>query len=201
MKKPTRLCDRPGCDRKHAGRGLCGTHYQQAVSNGTLPPRLNNPEHNLTDVDQEAQTATCRICGPVAVVVLTRVTRCANKHAEDGAKKRASRRDETPERRAARNAYHREYARARRFHLRVDAGVMDLLDRAGWQCEICAKPVGVSTGNIDHDHACCDDKYQTCGSCIRGILCTQCNTAIGMIGDDPEVLSAAADYLRSFKVA
>ena len=40
---------------------------------------------------------------------------------------------------------------------------------------------------IDHDHH---------TGQIRGLLCNPCNRAIGMLGDDAEVVQAAADYLR-----
>jgi len=36
MAKPN--CAIPGCERKHAARGLCGAHYMQAKKAGELPP-------------------------------------------------------------------------------------------------------------------------------------------------------------------
>ena len=52
-------------------------------------------------------------------------------------------------------------------------------------CAICGRkdrqPV------IDHSHV---------TNKVRGILCTQCNSGLGFLSDDPEVLEKAADYLR-----
>jgi hypothetical protein len=43
---------------------------------------------------------------------------------------------------------------------------------------------------VDHNH----DTGQ-----VRGLLCDQCNTILGMVGDDPVALARMADYLLGFK--
>lgn len=62
------------------------------------------------------------------------------------------------------------------------------------KCSICGKIDGLS---IDHDHSCCEMQYGTCGQCNRGLLCRDCNWAIGAMKDSPQLLRAAADYLES----
>lgn len=47
---------------------------------------------------------------------------------------------------------------------------------------------------FDHDHDCCDG----CVDCVRGLLCTLCNTALGGFKDDPSILERAAVYLRTW---
>lgn len=51
---------------------------------------------------------------------------------------------------------------------------------------------------VDHDHSCCPGP-ESCGNCIRGLICSQCNNMLGHAQDDPEVLQAGIEYLRSFK--
>jgi hypothetical protein len=41
--------------------------------------------------------------------------------------------------------------------------------------------------HIDHDHI---------TGKVRGLLCTQCNIALGMTHDDPGLLTKLAEYLR-----
>jgi hypothetical protein len=47
--------------------------------------------------------------------------------------------------------------------------------------------------HIDHDHSCC--AKNSCGKCIRGILCHGCNTGLGNVGDSIERLNNLIDYL------
>ncbi len=54
----------------------------------------------------------------------------------------------------------------------------------GGVCAICATPPPESGWSlaVDHDHACCPGP-KTCGKCVRGLLCTACNTALGIVED------------------
>lgn len=72
----------------------------------------------------------------------------------------------------------------------------DLFHSQNGVCAICFKPETATRKGVikalavDHDH-------QT-GE-VRGLLCSDCNTGIGKLKDDPEVLRNAADYLERFK--
>ncbi len=65
-----------------------------------------------------------------------------------------------------------------------------LLESQGGLCKICCNPPSskMSLG-VDHDHACCPGK-KSCGACIRGLLCQQCNSFLGRIADNPARLIA-----------
>ena len=61
-----------------------------------------------------------------------------------------------------------------------------LLDRQGGLCAICFLPPWLCQGlgkNLfaDHDHSHCPPKRGggSCGQCIRGLLCSTCNTRLG----------------------
>jgi hypothetical protein len=55
---------------------------------------------------------------------------------------------------------------------------------------------GGEKAHIDHDHGCCDGN-KSCGRCIRGLLCGDCNPGNG-ITDDPARLRGKADYLDAY---
>lgn len=48
---------------------------------------------------------------------------------------------------------------------------------------------------VDHDRSCCSSDA-SCGSCIRGVPCPTCNSALGLARDNPETLRRLADYLE-----
>ena len=56
------------------------------------------------------------------------------------------------------------------------------------KCSICEKEMNVV--NIDH----CHETEE-----VRGLLCTACNTGIGKLKDDINILESAIKYLSSFK--
>ena len=62
-----------------------------------------------------------------------------------------------------------------------------MLESQGGVCAICGKPpTGKHAFHVDHCHDTGD---------IRGLLCSTCNTGIGGLKDDPNLLRAAIAYL------
>jgi hypothetical protein len=87
--------------------------------------------------------------------------------------------------------YQRDYHRRRYGLSKQDYARM--VEAQSGRCVICGllpKPRPNSAGVlvVDHDHA--------TGN-VRGLLCGKCNTALGMMDDDPTRLEAAACYLRA----
>lgn len=67
-----------------------------------------------------------------------------------------------------------------------------LLSKYKGRCWICKKNNAI---HIDHDHSCCNNDSFSCGNCIRGILCSNCNTALGLLKDDIKTIKSALKYL------
>lgn len=66
----------------------------------------------------------------------------------------------------------------------------EVLEFQGHRCAICAdnlRPRPVKHTHADHCHATKEP---------RGVLCTQCNTALGLFKDDPARLQKAIEYLE-----
>jgi hypothetical protein len=87
-------------------------------------------------------------------------------------------------------------SRARKFGITRET-YDALLSFQGGVCWICKQPpdFGRNSLSVDHDHDCCPDKYETCGSCIRGLVCGACNLALGLFDHKPERLEAGFKYL------
>lgn len=69
-----------------------------------------------------------------------------------------------------------------------------LLEKQGNACAGCRRPADEVVMHTDHDHACCPGQT-SCGKCVRGLLCSDCNRALGYVRDNPDTLSRLAAYL------
>jgi Recombination endonuclease VII len=78
--------------------------------------------------------------------------------------------------------------RSREFGLSID-DLLGLMDKQGGRCAICdrAPNPGARRLAIDHDHA---------SGVVRGLLCYRCNSALGLLRGDPNILRRAIEYLE-----
>lgn len=117
-----------------------------------------------------------------------------------------------PDRRERRRAYladiyqndprrYLNYRYTARFGITVERYEELLRDQDGG-CAICLTVPAPAAPRlaVDHDHACCPGK-KSCGACVRGLLCGDCNRAIGLLRDDTEAIRRAASYLESHDLA
>lgn len=85
------------------------------------------------------------------------------------------------------------YARqSRRWSIRTKYGLTEeqfeaLLMEQQYRCQVCRVKLTKDITNVDHDHA---------TNQVRGLLCFNCNVAIGHFRDDPNLMEAAASYVR-----
>jgi Recombination endonuclease VII len=91
--------------------------------------------------------------------------------------------------------------RAREWQLRNKYGMTvedftALLASQGGGCAICQRSVIYSGKQAGLRELACIDHDHSTGR-VRGILCQACNTAIGLLADDPVRIRCAAEYLET----
>lgn len=147
-------------------------------------------QHRLLSKDIDNLTGECLVCGPNTPLWHHKAQNrylCAN------------RRKESKREWAAKNystAKNRWESQENRFGL-TEEKWNALFDSQGRVCAVCKtdKPGGRGW-HTDHDRNCCPTHRMTCHECVRGILCSNCNTALGLLKDNPETLRNALTYLE-----
>lgn len=168
----TIFCSVSDCENTSKVRGLCKQHYNYAYRRGDIVVNMDGPpKHRLSNVDSKHRTGVCSICGPTKVRIRkpNRANECRGKN-----KKRAS-------------IQHRQA----RYKISNTDFTALVLKQSG-ACAIC----GCFTEHlvVDHDHRCCPGRI-TCGKCVRGLLCRNCNIGIGYFNDNIGNLRTAISYL------
>ena len=98
--------------------------------------------------------------------------------------------------RRASNKHHKKYSEFKNLKRRIlNVGITEdeyvaMLSRQNGKCKICNVAEIDSPKhrlNIDHCHK---------SGVVRGLLCSKCNTALGLMDDDTERLKSAINYLN-----
>jgi hypothetical protein len=114
------------------------------------------------------------------------------------AHRRATEREGANTRRRERYAADPRYRQARldeSSRWRYGIELSELLEQQSGACAICyTEDPGPKGWTVDHDHNCCSG-VKTCGNCIRGVLCHNCNVGLGHFRDNQALLINAAIYL------
>ena len=167
-------------------RGLCAGCYQRAHRAGEIETRK---QRRLSNVDREARTAICSEHGAVKLRV-----RIRKNGAEEVACRICDKGDPEKARERRRRNGSKTYERNRVKYSAQRSGWRDEYTEADYaadveaaegRCAIC-REVPDSSLCIDHDHA---------TGKVRGLLCTGCNLALGLMRDDPATLRRAVAYL------
>jgi len=93
------------------------------------------------------------------------------------------------------------YIRAAYLRRKYKMTLQEFLERAANGCEICGdKPE--RTLHVDHDHKCCN-VLNTCGECVRGIICNKCNQAVdkyeaGLMRPDYPIVDKIKEYVDKY---
>jgi hypothetical protein len=198
MRKEHNACTMEGCGRPHKARGYCQTHYMQFKRGitpvGPIKVRVSiKPDECAEDGCAEPVKAKglCkmhyqRLLRHGHTMYRDRKT-AANPCAIDACDNHAY----------AKGLCHAHYLKQRKWRAAgVDASrYQEMLREQGGVCAICHKPEKHRDGlsgkakdlAVDHDHN---------TGAVRALLCSACNTALGLFCDDPALLNAAMAYLH-----
>jgi hypothetical protein len=198
MKKQHDICTVEGCGRKHKSRGYCASHYQQykrgITELGALKTRQRIKPPCCTEPDCESPVKANGLCA----AHYQRLLRHGHTRYRD--RKRPAKQcsvDGCDNILYANTLCHQHYMKFRRWKgWNVTPEVYNLMLKAqNYVCMICGEAERITNGKsgkirdmaIDHCHA---------TGRIRALLCSPCNTAIGLLKDDPATLRKAAEYLE-----
>jgi hypothetical protein len=150
-----------------------------------------NTKHLLKNISPDTKTGHCYWCG-VNVPVIRKAKKyyCAQDMDIPNVIKKA------PDKSAAK--YRSLEAKVKRLHSQYSLTYYQylwLLDECNYACPLCLDPFTKdSPPHVDHNHSCCPDK-NSCGECVRGLLCRMCNSGIGYFRDSSRALTRASEYL------
>ncbi len=82
--------------------------------------------------------------------------------------------------------------RLRRLGIPAEDWLLEYLMSHNGLCDICGNPGDGRWKELAIDH--CHDSNK-----FRGMLCSDCNHAIGKLKDDPELIRRVADYVEHYK--
>lgn len=183
-----KTCTLEECEEPHVARGFCKKHYKRGQKHG-WDPRLWPPLPGEFQAGVPAGSKRCRDCkeikgldeypdDPNGYFGKSSYCRpCANKRANKSWHSRS------PEKREKDRVRMAMYSALRNFG--PDGVEIAKRREAGEGCDVCGR-VTIRMA-IDHCHA---------TGKVRGLLCKDCNTTLGNIRDDPQVLRALAAYLE-----
>ena len=181
---PGTVCKVEQCGREVKTKGLCLAHYSRSLTGKPLSDPMGVPRGDTLKRD-ELGRKQCRRCQKWQDEHLFG----ANKNALDGI---------NPICKLCRN----EIGFQKRYKLSLHDFAYMLTKQQG--CAICHTwEPGKGNWQVDHDHACCPvgrSGGETCGKCVRGILCPPCNRLLGAARDNTNTLRSAAGYLERGRI-
>ena len=125
---------------------------------------------------------------------------CFNQRARDNNNEESKKSHAARQRQARKDNpdQYRSYELKKRHKITLEIYNKKLEEQNGL-CAICGMSGNFSRNlAVDHDHSCCNHD-KSCGKCLRGLLCTACNSGLGSFRDNIESLKKAIIYLETVK--
>lgn len=193
-------CSVSGCEAEAHARGLCLAHYSRQKRGATVEVEIKRRDMHGPEICTVEGCASLAKSKGMCQMHYARMTRHGFTRRPDRTKPFDRCSVEGCENHIYYNGMcNRHVMRERKatsFGLTL-AQVIEMAAAQGGVCAICSQPPNrvAATGkvtdfDIDHDHE---------TGRARGLLCSNCNRGLGLFGDDPERLLAAAAYLEKHR--
>jgi hypothetical protein len=172
-----RFCGASNCSNHEAKCSWCGTVYQRgSAGSGTkyCSPDCKAAGYgtNFTPTYRPTTATPCAICGQVLTGRKISAEVCFG-------------------------CRHRYSGQIKKHHLTTEWAVRLI---TATNCDVCGERLPTKDSKnqavVDHDHACCP-KQESCGRCVRGILCNRCNMVAGAVEKDAARHEAVMAYLAA----
>lgn len=183
--RPTKIddkeCSFPGCENACISKGLCKGHYMQQYRGVELRPL----RQKTSELRKKTGCKWCPGCKENIAVENFSINSRRGDGLDGYCKKCVLLRQ-------------RKYGRTSNYGISLEKYI-SMLEEQGGSCFLCGeKNVSGRALAINHDHSCCPGK-KSCGKCVRKLLCRNCNLGLGLFKDRPELLMAAATYIKEHK--
>ena len=202
-----RPCTAEGCEKPRATtpsqvRSLCDEHYREYQRDlqtrarrkaGAEERAYNRAPDDLQIPEDQKWCGGCSLVKQVedfnrdASKKDGRQSRCKTCEYE-GYKRRLA---EDPERVRKISRESRMRNRRRQTYGVTNEEFEEMCEAQGGICAICQREPGQLGLCIDHDHETGE---------VRGVICSPCNSGLGLFQDDPEFLRAAAAYIEDSRL-
>lgn len=189
-------CEHSGCDRASVTRKMCATHYGQSLTHGFTWDIGSRPR----GIPPSTKTCVEEDCDRRA----NYFDWCSMHYQQyrRGYLKRDGCKDTLTCAlsicsgvRGSSPLCDKHLSKAKQFSLTPEEFTRIV---GGGICQLCGESVEGKQMHIDHDHSCCPGKG-SCGTCVRGILCRNCNVGLGFLKDSIPRLEEAISYLASYE--
>lgn len=157
-------------------------------------------KHGLQDVDADSMLGTCNECGRIRIYLKgykgeIRQYECSvanqsrkrnprphrKKKARPGAKKLLPHGESRDRKARFLATYFVNETVLSKYSISLEF-YADMFSRQGGACLLCGVTFSATKKpQVDHNHSCCPIRATSCGQCIRGLLCNQCNIGLGAV--------------------